>query len=59
MTGVPIEGKIWPIAGPIWFVGCGNMAGAMLRRHPKAHKKGKKALKKTKVTPPPPLHDPN
>jgi pyrroline-5-carboxylate reductase len=24
--------NVFPIEGPIWFIGCGNMAGAMLRR---------------------------
>jgi pyrroline-5-carboxylate reductase len=31
VSDVPVKGRIWPIEGPIWLVGCGNMAGAMLR----------------------------
>lgn len=31
MTGALIKEE-WALEGPIWLVGCGNMAGAMLRR---------------------------
>jgi pyrroline-5-carboxylate reductase len=32
VSAVPVRDGLWPIAGPIWLVGCGNMGGAMLRR---------------------------
>jgi len=32
VTEILAKGQIWPLEGPIWLVGCGNMAGAMLRR---------------------------